>query len=107
MQQGHRSVITGFSLEHFRAFGGRTAIPCAPVTLLFGKNSVGKTAALTALRALHQSYRLQSGSSVLDFEPGNGRISLGGPHNYFHRHDVSRPLRLGVSVMERGIDYEL
>lgn len=102
-----RPLITGLSLENFRAFGARTFIPCAPVTLLFGKNSVGKTAALSALQLLHQSYRGANDGPALKTDVPDGLTRLGSPRDYFHRHDWTQPLRIGVGLRERGVDYEI
>ena len=102
-----RPLITGLSLENFRAFGARTFIPSAPVTLLFGKNSVGKTAALSALQLLHQSYRGANDGPALKTDLSDGLTRLGSPRDYFHRHDWTQPLRIGVGLRERGVDYEI
>lgn len=107
MPHEQRPLITGLSLENFRAFGRRTFIPCAPVTLLFGKNSVGKTAALSALQLLHQSYRGADDGPALKTDLPDGLTRLGSPRDYFHRHDWTQPLRIGVGLRERHVDYEI
>ncbi len=46
--------ITEISLTNFRSFQSTQAIPLAPVTLMFGPNSVGKSSVLQALFYLQQ-----------------------------------------------------
>ncbi|WP_444927771.1 AAA family ATPase [Microbulbifer sp. TRSA002] len=46
--------ITKLSLTNFRSFGKSQNIDFAPVTLLFGPNSVGKSTVLLALFYLQQ-----------------------------------------------------
>lgn len=46
--------ITEISLTNFRSFQATQAIPLAPVTLMFGPNSVGKSSVLQALFYLQQ-----------------------------------------------------
>lgn len=42
-------MITGISIENFKLFGKRVDIELAPITLLFGRNSSGKSSVLQAL----------------------------------------------------------
>ncbi len=107
MPREQRPLITGLSLENFRAFGRRTFIPCASVTLLFGKNSVGKSAAISALQLLHQSYRGENDGPALKADLPDGLTRLGSPRDYFHRHDWTQALRIGVGLRERGVDYQI
>jgi len=54
--EGWRAVIiSSLVFEDFGPFRERTAIPCAPITLLFGENGAGKSAILNALLLLRQS----------------------------------------------------
>ena len=36
-------MLRSIQLENFKAFGQRTVIPLAPITLIFGQNSAGKS----------------------------------------------------------------
>lgn len=48
-------VLEGIELENFRAYEGRQYFPLAPVTLVFGANSAGKTTLFNAIGMLRQS----------------------------------------------------
>lgn len=48
-------TLEGIELENFRAYEGRQYFPLAPITLLFGANSAGKTTLFNAIGMLRQS----------------------------------------------------
>ena len=45
-------MLRAIHLENFKAFGARTTVPLAPITLIFGQNSAGKSSILQALNLL-------------------------------------------------------
>ena len=47
-------AITSITIENFKGIGDAVTIPIRPITLLFGKNSAGKSTVLQALRYLRQ-----------------------------------------------------
>ena len=47
-------AITSITIENFKGIGDAVTIPIRPITLLFGKNSSGKSTVLQALRYLHE-----------------------------------------------------
>lgn len=47
-------VMTSVTMENFRCFRERQTVRLAPLTLLVGENSTGKTSFLALLRALHE-----------------------------------------------------
>ena len=48
-------MLYALELENFKAFGKRARIPFAPITLIFGENSAGKSTILQALYLLKQT----------------------------------------------------
>ena len=48
-------MLRSMQLENFKAFGQRTIIPLAPITLIFGQNSSGKSSILQSLNLLKQT----------------------------------------------------
>lgn len=50
-------MLTEVRLENFKAFGREQAFELAPLTLIFGKNSVGKSTLIQALKLVAQSSR--------------------------------------------------
>jgi AAA15 family ATPase/GTPase len=57
-------MITAIELENFRGFSKPVRIELAPVTLLFGTNSSGKTALLHAILFLHEVFVSKKESPV-------------------------------------------
>lgn len=53
--QSEQHLIQEIRLRDFRCFHTEQAVPLAPLTLLFGENSTGKTSFLAALRAIWES----------------------------------------------------
>ena len=54
-QQG-RGRITSITIENFKGIGDAVTIPIRPITLLFGKNSSGKSTVLQAMRYLRKIF---------------------------------------------------
>ncbi|MBL7253862.1 N-6 DNA methylase [Paractinoplanes lichenicola] len=50
-----RSLLTEVRLANFKSFGADTRVPLAPLTLVYGANSAGKSSVLQALLLLKQS----------------------------------------------------
>lgn len=50
-------MLTKITVENFKAFGGETVIHIAPITLLFGKNSSGKSTFLHAVGLVDDIFR--------------------------------------------------
>jgi AAA ATPase domain/Protein of unknown function (DUF3696) len=48
-------MLTRVQLENFKGFGKLTSIPLAPLTLIYGQNSAGKSSIIQALLLLKQS----------------------------------------------------
>ncbi len=89
-------MIQSLQLENFKAFGKRVNIPCAPITLIFGENSAGKSSILQALCLLKQTR--ESGESGAVFLPKveRGYVELGSFQEILFDHDLSRTLTIGV-----------
>jgi hypothetical protein len=85
-------MLTHIHLENFRAFGAATDIPLAPITLLFGENSSGKTSILHALTLLKQTHEADSPCGAL---VPKGIVDLGSYQEFIHDHDVAKSLTLG------------
>lgn len=100
-------MLTELRVTNFKGFGGEHRVPLAPVTLIFGSNSSGKTALLHALALLAES----SGPAALLRPPGAGidlsvpDIDLGGYRNLMNRHDVSAERFIGLGVSTDLIGY--
>ena len=79
-------MITAIELENFKCFGERVRIELAPITLLFGPNSAGKSTVIQALIYAHEIFErmnLDAGETL----KGGEFVDLGGFRNIIHNHD--------------------
>lgn len=84
-------LLAQIRLKNFKAFGGTETAPLAPLTLIYGKNSAGKSSIIQSLLLLKQSMaapRLVTQGEWAD---------LGIFATAVHRHQTSRSIRVGVS----------
>jgi predicted ATPase len=81
-------MLTSLEIENFKGIGVRQRIDFAPLTLLFGANSAGKSTILQALVYLHEL--LERGSADVDrTELGGHVLELGGFARLVHKHDTT------------------
>ena len=66
-------ILHSLELENFKAFGKRAKVPCAPITLIFGQNSAGKSSILQSLYFLKES----SKAETLELNSENEIICIG------------------------------
>lgn len=96
------SRLNGLRMENFKPFGQMQHIPLAPITLVFGPNSEGKSSILEALMVLAQTLKVSDPNMVLALRGPS--VNVGGYHDMIHRHDVTRPLSLGVYATVDGAE---
>ncbi|MEZ9368456.1 AAA family ATPase [Shewanella sp. 10N.286.51.B2] len=86
--------ITKLSLTNFRSFKETQTIEFAPVTLLFGPNSVGKSTVLMALFYLQQI--LEKGQCNPQILDALGDKFVGGFKNLVNGRDISKRIKIKV-----------
>ncbi len=92
-------MIERLELENLKAFGGRHSVEMAPITVIYGPNSSGKSSLLQALAVLKQTLEPRAARIDVERQPLNLRgdlVDLGSFGAAVHCHDLTRPLRLGV-----------
>ncbi|MGI6461799.1 MAG: DUF3696 domain-containing protein [Candidatus Hydrogenedentales bacterium] len=93
-----RATLTAITLENFKAFGKPARVPLAPITLLFGENSAGKSTILQALYLLKQTRELAPPDVPLLLRAENGYVDLGSFEEMVHGHDTHRELSIRFDV---------
>lgn len=98
-------MIRHIALSNFKAFGQEQQIPLRPITLIFGKNSSGKSSIIHSLLLAHhvkqredmlltnhvqQKENWQAGNLKLSGES----VDLGTFYNYVHRQDTRNEVAL-------------
>jgi hypothetical protein len=94
-------MIHSLELENFKGFSSRQRIEFAPLTLLFGANSAGKSTVLQALLYVHEV--LSTGLADIDrTELGGQAVDLGGFGRLVHRHDARQAMRIRIGFGNAG-----
>jgi hypothetical protein len=84
-------MLTALALDNFKGVAVRQRVEFAPVTLLFGANSAGKSTILHALAYVHEL--LARGDADLDHTfLGGDVLELGGFARLAHQHDTSKAM---------------
>lgn len=94
-------MLTALEIENFKPFGSPQNAKLAPLTLVYGPNSGGKSSIIQALLLLRQSF----GDQLLPLHPLIPRgdyVDLGSFKALLHRHDLNRTLRIGLSFTAQG-----
>ena len=92
-------MIHSLELENFKAFGERARIPFAPITLIFGENSAGKSTILHALYLLKQTLGSKGIGVLLLPRIENGIVDLGSFQEMLFDHDLKRTLSIRVETI--------
>jgi predicted ATPase len=90
-------VLKKLVLENYRCFGEPTTIPCAPITVMFGKNSAGKSSIISSLLLLKQSVFSGDDEMLLRPKTERGPVDLGSTRELMFGHDLSLPLRIAMA----------
>src|SRR5687767_8299703 len=94
-------MLTALELENFKGIAGRQRVEFAPLTLLFGPNSAGKSTVLQALLYLQELLE-RGGADVDRTELGGDVIELGGFARLVHRHEGDRAIILRAEFETPG-----
>jgi predicted ATPase len=95
-------MITKLDITNLRSFDRHHEVPLAPITLVYGPNSAGKSTLIQSLAVLkqtldatrHQIGPQRRGTLALR----GGLVDLGSFPTAVHAHDLALELALGVSV---------
>lgn len=83
-------MLKAIELENFKAFGERNRIEFAPITLIFGENSAGKSSILQALSLLKQTRESRGNGALVLPRTEGGIVDLGGFREMVFDHDLNR-----------------
>ncbi len=91
-------MLHALELENFKAFGKRSRIPFAPITLIFGENSAGKSSILQVLNLLKQTRESRDVSAPIAPRTENGIVDLGSFKELIFDHDLERTLSVRIEI---------
>jgi energy-coupling factor transporter ATP-binding protein EcfA2 len=85
--------IKSITIENFKGISSPVKVDLKPITLLFGKNSAGKSTILQAM--LYALEVISTGKVDIDtVQLGGDAIHLGGFRNIVHKHEMNRKIKL-------------
>ena len=88
--------LTAITLENFKGIADPITVPIHPITLLFGKNSAGKSTILQALHYLREVIEHRQPDPDRTHIGGDA-IDLGGFQVLVHRNQLDRRIRIRVA----------
>ena len=86
-------MLRKLRIENFKAFGKMVEIPLAPITLIFGENSAGKSSILQVLNLLKQTRSDNESEAILLPRSDLNLVDLGSFHELLFDHDLNGELR--------------
>ncbi len=100
-------MISTIEIENFKAFGKRTKIKLAPITLIFGENSSGKSTILQSLNLLKQTRESREAGAVLMPRADHGIVDLGSFQELLFDHNLKKDLSIKVGIDKYKINSAL
>ena len=98
-------MLTEISLENFKPFRSEVRVPLAPLTLIYGPNSGGKSSLIQSILLLKQTVEGHS-ERFTGLIPQGDYVDLGSFLSLVHGHQRKLPVRLGMSFSGRPRDPE-
>lgn len=95
-------MIRSIQLQNFKAFGERVSIELAPITLIFGENSAGKSSILQSLNLLKQTRESREAGALILPRAEQGIVDLGSFQEMIFDHELSRSLSIRCEVGPGG-----
>jgi predicted ATPase len=89
--------LTAIELENFKGVGKRVRVELAPITLLFGANSAGKSTILQALQYVREILERRNANPDHTIYGGDF-VDLGGFRNLVHQRDLSRRISIKLEL---------
>lgn len=98
-------MLTSFGLTNFKVFGSRQKFDLAPITLIYGPNSGGKSSIIQALLLLKQSIEAPINQGIRDrvLVPKGRYVDLGQSKSIHHKHSFSNPISFEVGMKFPGM----
>lgn len=89
-------MITRLRFKNFKAWQDSGDIRLAPLTVLFGTNSAGKTSIPQLLLLMKQTAESPDRKRALQLGDARTRVGLGTYHDAVHNNDMARPIEVEI-----------
>ncbi len=90
-------MLTKLRVKNFKAWRDSGEVRLAPITVLFGANSAGKTSIPQLLLLLKQTAESPDRRRALQLGDSRTLVDLGTYADIAHNHDIHRPMELALS----------
>lgn len=90
-------MLTSLRIQNFKAWKDTKSVHLAPLTVIFGSNSSGKSSLGHLLLALKQTVQLADRKRALHLGDENALIDLGTFADCLHAHDTRHALKFALS----------
>lgn len=96
-------MLKKIRVQNFKPFGDANEVRLAPITLIYGPNSSGKSSLVQSLLLMSQTLNGQQPGSHNDLITRGSMIDLGNFSSILHRHDEKRILNLEYEFGDHGV----
>jgi len=93
-------MLKGLTLTNFKPFGEGQSIRLAPITLIYGPNSSGKSSIIQSLLMMRQTLSSRQSGGKRKLITNGEFINLGGYLSLIHKHEIRRKLILKYEFSE-------
>ncbi|MBI9096330.1 MAG: DUF3696 domain-containing protein [Sphaerochaeta sp.] len=90
-------MLTSLRIKNFKGWKDTGEIRLAPLTVIFGANSAGKSSLGHLLLALKQTAKSTDNKRSLHLGDDKSMIDLGTYRECIHNHDISQPLSFSIT----------
>jgi predicted ATPase len=91
-------MLTTIRIQNFKGWKDSHDIKLAPITVLFGSNSAGKSSLTQFLLLLKQTAESSDQKRSLNFGDSNSYVDLGTPYDVAYGHKTSDPLSFTLGI---------
>lgn len=91
-------------LDNFRGIDARTELDIAPLTMIIGPNSSGKSSVVHGMAVLAQTAKISTNQSPIVLDDSQAFVHLGRFIDVIHRKSYIERLTLGVTIKSATID---
>lgn len=97
-------VITNYSIENFKVFSEKNSFKFAPITLIYGPNSSGKSSIIQSLIVLKES--VLKNNNINGLRSNNNFFELGSYASVVNGHDIRKNIKYEISNEEDEFKFE-
>jgi hypothetical protein len=97
-------MLSGIFLENFKTFKGPVLVPIAPITLIYGENSAGKSSITQSLSLLKQTRESREIGATLLPRADSGLVDLGSFQELVFDHETKRNVAIGLRIRPRPLE---